>query len=223
MFPQEHMFRLLCSEFSVTQSQLLSVKGAPPLQIDTKQINSYLRKFDNKPVYFRSISSNVDVALETVRSIYYEQKAKLNPNDEPRKNPWIVNVWDHARLFSSNNEKDELERLTKLSQGFVRLEKEIKCTDIMLSQLNRNIEGVERAKTQYQPLLSDLYGSDSIGQDASCVMIINRPFDMYGITQPYNGENPKGLLALHVEKSRFGPLGLIPFELDSAKFSLKER
>ena len=37
------------------------------------------------------------------------------------------------------------------------------CINILLSQLNRNIEQ-EISKQQYQPLLTDLFGGDSIGQ-----------------------------------------------------------
>ena len=48
---------------------------------------------------------------------------------------------------------------------------------ILLSQLNRNIEQEFRAKQQYQPLLTDLFGGDSIGQDAHVVMMLQRPYD----------------------------------------------
>ena len=84
--------------------------------------------------------------------------------------------------------------------------------NILLSQLNRNIEQEHRAKNQYQPLLTDLFGGDSIGQDAHVVMILNRPYDLYGITNEYCGEDPQGLLACHMEKNRDGLLGMIGYE-----------
>jgi replicative DNA helicase len=94
---------------------------------------------------------------------------------------------------------------------------------ILLSQLNRNIEQEHRAKNQYQPLLTDLFGGDSIGQDAHVVMMLQRPYDLYGITDTYCGEDPIGLLAVHIEKNRDGLLGMIPFQTDLSTFTIKER
>jgi replicative DNA helicase len=103
------------------------------------------------------------------------------------------------------------------------MQSKLGVVNILLSQLNRNIEQEHRAKNQYQPLLTDLFGGDSIGQDAHVVMILNRPFDLYGITDKYCGEEPKGLLACHVEKNRDGLLGMIGYEADMSTFTIKER
>jgi hypothetical protein len=54
-------------------------------------------------------------------------------------------------------------------------------------------------------------------------MILNRPHDLYGITDTYCDENPAGLLACHMEKNRDGLLGLIPFEADMSTFTINER
>ena len=54
-------------------------------------------------------------------------------------------------------------------------------------------------------------------------MIINRPGDMYNISVPYLGQDPKGLLALHIEKNRDGELGMLPFDCDMSTFTIKER
>ena len=68
-----------------------------------------------------------------------------------------------------------------------------------------------------------MFGGDSIGQDAHVVMILNRPYDLYGITDSYCGENPQGLLACHMEKNRDGLLGMIGYEADMSTFTIKER
>jgi replicative DNA helicase len=62
-----------------------------------------------------------------------------------------------------------------------------------------------------------------LSQDAETVMIINRPYDMYNIDLPYLKQDPKGLLALHIEKNRSGELGMLPFDADMATFTIKER
>ncbi len=54
-------------------------------------------------------------------------------------------------------------------------------------------------------------------------MILNRPYDLYGITETYCGENPQGLLACHMEKNRDGLLGMIGYEADMSTFNIKER
>lgn len=152
----------------------------------------------------------MDFVVKVNKKIY-ESKPELT----------IINLFDHSRLFRGDN--DELKKLIEVSQGCMYLQSEIECIDILLSQLNRNIEAEHRAKNQYQPLLSDLFGSDSIGQDAHAVMMINRPYDMYGITEPYCKQNPKNLLALHINKNRDGMLGMIPFDSDLSVFTITER
>ena len=103
------------------------------------------------------------------------------------------------------------------------LQSKMGTVNILLSQLNRNIEQEHRAKNQYQPLLTDLFGGDSIGQDAHVVMILNRPNALYGITGTYCDEDPIGLLACHIEKNRDGMLGMIPYEAEMSTFTINER
>ena len=103
------------------------------------------------------------------------------------------------------------------------LQAKMGTVNILISQLNRNIEQEHRAKAQYQPLLTDLFGGDSIGQDAHVVMMLQRPHDLYGITELYCDEDPVGLLACHVEKNRDGLLGMISFEAEMSTFTINER
>jgi replicative DNA helicase len=105
----------------------------------------------------------------------------------------------------------------------MEMQSKMGAINILLSQLNRNIEQEHRAKNQYQPLLTDLFGGDSIGQDAHVVMILNRPNDLYGITGTYCDEDPVGLLACHVEKNRDGMLGMIPYQAEMSTFTINER
>ena len=117
----------------------------------------------------------------------------------------------------------ELQKLNEVSKGCMWMQAKIGCINILLSQLNRNIEQEHRAKAQYQPLLTDLFGGDSIGQDAHVVLMLQRPNDLYGITAKYCDEDPIGLLAVHIEKNRDGLLGMIPYEAEMSTFTIKER
>ena len=139
-----------------------------------------------------------------------------------KPNSTVINVFDHSRLVLSDKEQ-ELQKLNEISKGCMWLQSKMGCINVLLSQLNRNIEQEHRAKAQYQPLLTDLFGGDSIGQDAHVVMMLQRPNDLYGITDLYCNEDPIGLLALHVEKNRDGLLGMIPFEAEMSTFTINER
>lgn len=212
MAAKEQLLRLVSKDLQITQSEMLSVES----KLDSVVMNKIVQssdKFKDLPVYFRQISSTIVDAFSYVQQIH-----RSLPDHT------IINVWDHSRLFiSSSNTESELTKLVELTQGLIRMQQQTKCINILLSQLNRNIEQPTRATTQYQPMLSDLFGSDSVGQEAHVVMMINRPNDIYGVTAKYCGEDPINLFAIHFEKNRGGPLGMIPFNCVSSTFSLHER
>jgi len=163
------------------------------------------------PIYFNNIPRNIEYIKKT-----NEEIAQFYPET------LVINVYDHSRLILSKADT-ELQKLNQISKGCMWMQAKMGVINILLSQLNRNIEQEHRARNQYQPLLTDLFGGDSIGQDAHVVMMLQRPFDLYGITDLYCDEEPEGLLAVHVEKNRDGLLGMIPFEADLSTFTINER
>jgi len=168
-------------------------------------------KYGNYPVHFNNVP----------RDIEFIKQANLDIANQ-RPDSVVVNVFDHSRLILSNKDM-ELQKLNDVSKGCMWMQANLGCINILLSQLNRNIESEHRAKAQYQPLLTDLFGGDSIGQDAHVVMMLQRPNDLYGITDKYCDEDPVGLLAVHIEKNRDGLLGMIPYEAEMSTFTIKER
>lgn len=191
-------------------SDLLSVS----CKLDNDAYNHFKKevlKYSNYPVQFNSVPRDMEFIKKANEEItnYYPDKT-------------IVNVFDHSRLILSNKDQ-ELHKLNEVSKGCMLMQSTMGCINILISQLNRNIEQEHRAKAQYQPLLTDLFGGDSIGQDAHVVMMLQRPNDLYGITDLYCGAEPIGLLACHVEKNRDGLLGMIPFEAEMSTFTINER
>ena len=152
----------------------------------------------------------------------YQQILRAGAKSSNKEVSQLLSVFDHSRLILSGKDQ-ELQKLNEVSKGCVWLQAKIGCINILLSQLNRNIEQEYRAKAQYQPLLTDLFGGDSIGQDAHVVMMLQRPHDLYGITDKYCGHDPIGLLAIHIEKNRDGLLGMIPYEAEMSTFTINER
>lgn len=191
-------------------SELLSVERK--LEQDAYEaFKKEVLKYAHYPIYFNNIPRN----MEFVKNANVEITNK-------KPDHTIVNVFDHSRLILSDKEH-ELQKLNEVSKGCMWLQAKMGTINILLSQLNRNIEQEHRAKAQYQPLLTDLFGGDSIGQDAHVVMMLQRPNDLYGITDKYCGEDPIGLLAIHVEKNRDGLLGMIPYEAEMSTFTINER
>ena len=191
-------------------SELLSVEQKLE-QNAYEAFKAEVLKYSHYPIYFNNIPRDMEFV-------------KQSNTDVTNKYPdhTIVNVFDHSRLILSTKDQ-ELQKLNEVSKGCMWLQAKMGTINILLSQLNRNIEQEHRAKAQYQPLLTDLFGGDSIGQDAHVVMMLQRPNDLYGITDKYCGEDPKGLLALHVEKNRDGLLGMIPYEAEMSTFTINER
>ena len=161
------------------------------------------------PIYFCSIPQDMERVKKINEDVFIRYPGTT-----------VINLIDHS--CCEGKADTELQRLNVLSKACMWMHARMSCITILLSQLNRNVEqgSVQRINIS---LLTDLFGGDSIGQDAHVVMMLQRPYDLYGITDKYCGEDPKGLLAVHVEKNRDGLLGMIHFETDLSTFTINER
>ena len=191
-------------------SELLSVQETLKKE-EYEKYRDEVIKYNEYPIYFNNIPRDIEFIKNTNVEV---------TNKYPDST--IINVFDHSRLILRGKDQ-ELQKLNEVSKGCMWMQAKIGCINILLSQLNRNIEQEHRAKAQYQPLLTDLFGGDSIGQDAHVVLMLQRPNDLYGITDTYCGESPIKLLAVHVEKNRDGLLGMIPYEAEMSTFTINER
>ena len=135
---------------------------------------------------------------------------------------------DHSALFRvGKGQKDKFEMLNSLGEALTEMKKKFPVAFLVLSQLNRNVETIERAKdgTYGNYILdSDLYGSDALLQHADVVLGINRPFNrrikFYG-PEKYIINDPD-LLVFHILKSRNGFMGMNFYKLDSTVMRLVE-
>lgn len=212
MFPSEQLIRIISKDTKKSLRQLYSLES----RLDSSQMSQIIAatdKYEDYPIFFMPTGLTTKQIIQKILEVQ-----KRYPDYR------IVNLIDHSRLvINDKNESHELQKLVGLSQGLVYIQKRTKCISILLSQLNRNIEKPERRSTSFQPMLSDLFGSDSIGQEAHVVMLLNRPHALYNIKGDYCGHDTENLLAVHVEKNRNGELGMVPFELSPATFTLIER
>lgn len=135
---------------------------------------------------------------------------------------------DHSALFRvGKGQRDKFEMLHALGEGLTEMKKKFPVAFLVLSQLNRNVETIERAKdgTYGNYILdSDLYGSDALLQHADVVLGINRPFNrrikFYG-PEKYIINDPD-LLIFHILKSRNGFMGMSFYKLDSKVMRIVE-
>ena len=135
---------------------------------------------------------------------------------------------DHSALFRvGKGQKDKFEMLYTLAEGLTEMKKKFPVAFLVLSQLNRNVETIERAKdgTYGNYILdSDLYGSDALLQHADVVLGINKPFNrrikFYG-PEKYIINDPD-LLVFHILKSRNGFMGMNFYKLDNTVMRLIE-
>ena len=207
---EQQILRAGSKHTKLQTAELLSVDGKLSSEGYTNYVQS-VQKYKQYPIYFCSVPQDVHDIEQAVRTV----RQQLH-------DPTVINLIDHSRLVPSTLDI-ELLKLNQLSKTCMYMQAQHSSITILLSQLNRNIEQEFRAKNQYQPMLTDLFGGDSIGQDAHVVMMLQRPHDLYGITEQYCGEDPRGLMAVHVEKNRDGLLGMIPFETDLSTFTINER
>ena len=149
----QQILRSASKDTGKSLSALYSV-DVPLTSEEFKRYSDAVTRYARFPIYFQDRPRST-AFIRDATSKY----SQLHPDT------LIVNVIDHSRLLDEDNVEEELRRLNILSKGCMAMQAESYCLNILLSQLNRNIEQAERAKNQYQPLLTDLFGGDSIGQD----------------------------------------------------------
>ena len=206
----QQIMRTVSNKVDKNIADLLSVDST----LSDDSLKNYVDKaevYRRYPIFFQNVPKDMEYIKKVNVDVFNEYPGTT-----------VINLYDHSRLISGDGES-ELQRLNVVSKTCMWLQSKMGVVNILLSQLNRNIEQEHRAKNQYQPMLTDLFGGDSIGQDAHVVMILNRPYDLYGVTDSYCEEIPQGLLACHIEKNRDGMLGMIPYEADLSTFTIYER
>ncbi|MDZ4677262.1 MAG: replicative DNA helicase [Oligoflexia bacterium] len=186
MSQDQVMMRMLGSEARVNLSDLRVGRVSDSVW---PKLISVASKFSEAPLYIDDTSG----------SSPYEIRAKCR-RLKAQKGLDIVIV-DYLQIMDLKTKVESRERaISEISRNMKALAKELKIPVIVLSQINRGVEG----RTDRRPMLSDLRESGSIEQDADVVAMIYR--DEY-----YDRENSeiKGQAELIIGKQRNGPTGAV--------------
>ena len=155
------------------------------------------KKLSEYPIFYVDMPGTVEEIYMTILHFYKEKC---------RNGEGLIITLDHSILVKGK--KGELERTicVELMTMFNYLKKQIKCTTVLLSQLNREVESVERVMepSQHYPKKRDIFASDSLYMFSDVVTVMMNP-EQLGM-QSYGPRNlpVRGFLYWHVLKVREG-------------------
>ena len=162
---EQQILRAGSKDTKLQTFDLLSVEKTLSMEA-FEQYKQAVQKYKDYPMYFCSIPQDMSIIKKVNEEMFLRHPSKT-----------VINLIDHSRLVLGR-EDTELQKLNTVSKSCMWMQAKMQSITILLSQLNRNIEQEYRAKQQYQPLLTDLFGGDSIGQDSHVVMMLQRPYDL---------------------------------------------
>lgn len=200
---------------SVTNRILSAKSGVPIRKIQTANFDK--QEEDNLNKAMRDVSSCNLFIDETPAIKVVDIRAKLNKLQSRFGDMGLV-VVDYIGLITpdvkSKKDGSRALELGEISAALKAVARDFKCPLLVLSQLNRSVEG----RADKIPQLSDLRESGSIEQDADVVMFIHRP-DYGKVQDAANSDQSSGdpnatsdsPVSLIVAKNRNGRLATIDF------------
>ena len=149
------------------------------------------------PIYYVDLSGNVNQIVSTITDF------ALNGLGRGKS---IVVTLDHSLLVKQLKGQDERQALYALGAAFNDLKKKLPVIFVIVSQLNRSIESVERIENVdlHYPQKSDVFGADALYQYSDLFMITHRP-EMLNIALYGPNKLPvEGYVYWHFIKTRDG-------------------
>lgn len=249
--PNEN-FEILSFEFEMLSRDQVTRSLSAKLQISTKDIYSGEVPLEDKtfnllkekgeemkkyPIFYVDTIGSVDEIVDTI--IEFSLRRKLAET----KKKLIVTI-DHILLTQGKEGELEKAIIDKLYKGIVYIRKflitnGIDCIFILLAQLNREIETMER-KTKpefHYPTKNDLFGASSIFQCSDYLLVTHKPASIDGIANWYGPPrkgfpyglplfNPKNsdqpMVYWHLLKERFGKPKILMMLDDFHNSSIRE-
>jgi replicative DNA helicase len=196
MLAKDQVARNLSGKLNKSTKQIFSANGYTVSDEEFTQIQNAAQELAKYPIYYVDISGTVEEIRNTI--IKFSEKQKHAESDKG-----LVVTIDHILLTKGKQGEAEMQIIKQLYTMCIEMRKLYehrghKILFILLSQLNRDIEGKEERvlnpKLHY-PQKTDIFGSSYAFFSSDYVIISHRPAKIPGILHyglPYDGY-PKGL------------------------------
>lgn len=207
MISSRQVGRKLSYHLHKTTNELYSGNKETPLnEEDFNSAKEYAEEIKKQRIFYVEVPGNVQEVRNTI--VHFQE--------HEAKDKWLIIILDHALLTKGRSGDKEREILADLQYMFMEIKKFGRNTIIELSQLNRDIESVERINNNYMhyPMRKDIFGSEAIYQASDYVIVLHRP-ELLGIEDNHYGPSnllTRNLIYLHLLKNREGDVGIIIFE-----------
>jgi replicative DNA helicase len=186
--------------YSGLTEERLSKEGLDAARAATERIKKL-------PIYYVDLPGNIDDIRDTILEF-----SKL----EFVKNKWLIITLDHTLLTKGRSGEKEREILANLQYMFMEIKKFAKNTIIQLSQMNREIESVDRLNnsSMHFPTRRDIFGGESVFQASDYVVVLHRPELL--LLKTYGPANwpVANRVYMHFLKNREGELKVLTFTND---------
>lgn len=178
---------------------------------DLKRAKSISNSISNEQIYNVDEVGDVEDMIETILAF-----VDNNEDIKQGKTGLVVTV-DHVLLTKGKQGQTEREILAYLYRSLIALRKKlvsegIKVLFLLLSQLNREIESLDRKMNpeHHYPTRNDLFGSNDIFMGSDYVLVIHKPYILnlqtYGIKKypVVNIQTGNPYIYFHILKNRTG-------------------
>lgn len=219
MTSKEILIRHVISSLGISNKQLLSANGVQLADQEVARVRLLLDDSQaNVDIFYCEYPKTVDEYKLICRKFYEKYKKKF-----------IVET-DHSVLFKKAVSEDNATMmLYNLGEASIEIKKVIDCTQIHISQLNRDIEDPKRRMAcsgLNYPTKGDIFGGDALYQCADTVLVNHRPYllnykmDTYG---PDKFSAAPDDIYWHFLKLRQGEPGIAHMRADFSKFKIYDK
>ena len=197
---------LLAATTNVNPDNVRSGQLTPSEQ---RQLHEAAAELSRLPIH---IDDNPSVSMDYVRS-----SAKLLQS-KGECDGVIIDYLQLCDMKSDRNNRNREQEVAQASRKAKMLAKELNIPVILLSQLNRNVEG----RPDSRPSLSDLRESGAIEQDADLVLMLSRPALSGRDTDRKSTYPTEGLGVIDIVKHRNGTTKELYFRHDPSMKKLED-
>lgn len=176
---------------------------------DFQKACDYAKDISKYPLYYVDRPGTTDEIRDTIK--YFQTVFS---------DKWLVVILDHTLLTRGKTGSTERDVLADLEKVFMEAKKIGRTTIIQISQMNREIESVERLTniSMHYPMRRDIFGGEAVFQASDYMMVLHRP-ETLGITAYGISKLPvKDMVYLHFLKVREGEPKVLTF-LNNLKYN----